>query len=72
MDVKMSEGTLVRDHLICMIGLFNKMKILRAEIDGETQVNMVLETLPDSFNQFKLDYNMNKMVMSLPKLMREL
>ena len=33
---------------------------------------MVLETLSDSFKQFKLNYNINNMVMSLLELIREL
>ncbi|XP_038680941.1 uncharacterized protein LOC119981871 [Tripterygium wilfordii] len=33
---------------------------------------MVLETLSSSFSQFKLNFNMNKMEMSLPMLMKEL
>ncbi|RVW87043.1 hypothetical protein CK203_048362 [Vitis vinifera] len=36
MDAKMLEGTLVRDHMICMIRLFKEMEILGVEIDGET------------------------------------
>ena len=48
------------------------MKIIGAKINGETQVDMFLETLSDSFKQFKLNYNMNKMVMRLTELMREL
>uniref|UniRef100_A0A1U7WIF5 Uncharacterized protein LOC104224468 n=1 Tax=Nicotiana sylvestris TaxID=4096 RepID=A0A1U7WIF5_NICSY len=31
-----------------------------------------LETLPDSFQQFRLNYNMNKMDLSLAKLLNEL
>ena len=58
--------------MIHMIRLFNEMKILEAEINGETQVDMVLEILPKIFRQSKLNYNMNKMVMSLIKLIREL
>ena len=72
MDAKMSEGTPVKGHMIHMIGLLYNMEILEAKIDGETQVDMVLETLLDNFKQFKLNYNMNKMVMNLPELMREL
>ena len=33
---------------------------------------MVLGTLPNSFKQFKINYNMNKMVMSLHELIRGL
>ena len=45
MDTKMLERTPIRDRIICMIGIFNKMEIHRAKIDGKTQVDMVLETL---------------------------
>ena len=70
--MRMSEGIFVRDHMILMIRLFKKIKILRVVIVGKTQVDMVLETLLDSFKQFKLNYSMNKMVMNLTELRREL
>lgn len=69
MSTKMVQGTLVIDHIIHMIGVFNKIEILIAEIDGETQIDMILETLPDFFKQFKLNYN--KLMMSLEKLLKE-
>ena len=47
-----------------MIELFNEMESVRAKIDEEIKVDMVLETLSDSFKQFKLNYSMSKMVMS--------
>ena len=46
---KMSEGTPVINNMICMIKLFNEMKILGVEIDEETQVDMVLKILLDFF-----------------------
>ena len=72
MNTKMSKGTLIKDDMIRMIGLFNKMKILKAKIDRETQVHLVLKTLLHTFKLFKINYSMNTMVMSLTKLMREL
>ena len=36
MNTKMSKGTSVRDHVICMIKFFNEIKILGTKIDGET------------------------------------
>ena len=56
--------------MVCMIGFFNEMEILEVEINVKTKVNMMLETLLDSFKQFKLDYSMN--MVNLLKLMREL
>ena len=70
MNTRMSEGTLVRDHIIKMIEHFNELGDLGADIDCETQNNMVLETLPPSFNHFKLNYSMNKLEWSLTELMQ--
>ena len=61
MNIRMSEGTLVRDHMIKMIGLFNALGDIGADIDWETQNNMVLKTLTNSFNYFKLNFSMNKL-----------
>ena len=36
MNTRMTEGTPAIDHMIHMIELFNKMKILKAKIDGKT------------------------------------
>ena len=49
------------DHL-------NTLEILRAEIDGESQVDMILESLPESYDQFKLDYVMNHKNYTLSEL----
>ena len=36
MNNKMSKGTPIKDHMICMIELFNEIKILGVKIDGKT------------------------------------
>ena len=61
MNIRMSEGTSVRDHMIKLIGLFNALGDIGADIDWETQNNMVLKTLTHSFNYFKLNFSMNKL-----------
>ena len=58
--------------MIKMIGLFNELGDLGADIDWGTQNNMVLETLTPSFNHFKLNYSMNKLEWSLTELMQQL
>lgn len=35
-NAKMLKGTLVKDYMIHMVGLFNEMEIVGVEIDGET------------------------------------
>ena len=72
MNTKMSEGTPVREHVLKMIGYLNVLEVLGAEIDGETQVDMILNSLPASFTQYKLNYNMNKLKLSLSELVSSL
>lgn len=72
MNTTMAEGTPVRDHVLKMISLLNELEILGAEIDGETQVDIILQSLPDSFKQFCLNYNMNKFKYTLAELLKEL
>ncbi|KAL6346158.1 hypothetical protein AAG906_027888 [Vitis piasezkii] len=69
---KMEEGTQVRTHVLKMMSLLNDMEVLGAEVDKATQIEMVLNTLPPSFQQFRLNYNMNKMDFTLSKLLNEL
>ena len=38
-----------------IMGHLNEMEIMEAEIDGDTKVDMILETLTDSFDNFKLN-----------------
>ncbi|XP_059629824.1 uncharacterized protein LOC132272744 [Cornus florida] len=72
MNARMPEGTPVGEHLLKMISYFNELEVLGANIDGETQVDIILQSLPESFNQFKLNYSMNSMAYSLSKLMNAL
>ena len=71
-NTKMVEGTLVREHCLRMISNLNTLKVLGADIDGEFQVDMTLQSLPESVKEFKLNYNMNKKVYTLSELMNEL
>ena len=71
-NTKMVEGSSVREHCLTMISNLNTLEVLGADIDGESQVDIMLQSLPESFKEFRLNYNMNKKIYSLPKLMNEL
>ena len=64
-NTKMDEGTLVREHCLRMISNLNTLNVLGTDIDGESQVDMILLSLPESFKEFKLNYNMNKKIYAL-------
>jgi hypothetical protein len=71
MNTRMAERTLAKEHILKIIATFKETKVLGATIDPESQMDMVLKTLPDSFSQFKLNYNMNKIEMTPVELMKE-
>ena len=71
-NTKMAEGTSVREHCLKTISNLNTLEVLGTDIDGESQVDTILQSLPESFKEFRLNYNMNKNVYTLSKLMNEL
>ena len=68
----MAEGTSMREHCLKMISNLNKLEVLDVDIDGESQVDMILQSLTELFKEFRLNYNMNKNIYSLSELMNEL
>ena len=71
-NTKMAKDSSVREHCLTMIFDLNTLEVLGADIDGESQVNMILQSLPESFKEFRLNYNINKRIYSLSELMNEL
>ncbi|KAL8134929.1 hypothetical protein AgCh_009805 [Apium graveolens] len=72
MNTQMAEGTPVRDHVLKMMSHLNEIEILGAELDRETQIDIILMSLSKIFEQFRLNYNMNKRQYSLAELLTEL
>ena len=68
----MAESTSMREHCLKMISNLNKLEVLGVDIDGESQVDMILQSLTELFKEFRLNYNMNKNIYSLSELMNEL
>ena len=68
----MTDGTSMREHCLRMISNLNTLEVLYVNIDGESKVDIILQSLPKSFIEFRLNYNMNKKIYSLSKLMNEL
>ena len=56
-NTKMAEGSSVREHYFTMISNLNTLEVLGANIDGESQVDMILQSLLESFKEFRLNYN---------------
>ena len=54
----MAKETPMRDHVLKMFDHLNTLEILSGEIDAESQIDIILESLPGSFNQFKFNCSM--------------
>ena len=55
-----------------MMGHISTTEVMGAKLDQEMQIDLILESLPNSFGQFKLNYNMNKLKLTPIELMHEL
>ena len=71
MNTCMTGGN-VRDHCLKMMGHINTAEVMGAKLDQEMKIDLILESLPNSFGQFKLNYNMNKLKLTPIELMHEL
>ncbi|KAH9656854.1 hypothetical protein KPL70_022837 [Citrus sinensis] len=55
-DTKMGEGTKVRDHVLKMMDYLNEVEIHGVQINDKSKINMVIESLPDTFKEFKKNF----------------
>ncbi|KAK8502801.1 hypothetical protein V6N12_073851 [Hibiscus sabdariffa] len=66
---KMSEGAQVGAHVIKMMGYIQMLEKLGFALNNELAIDVILQSLPDSFNQFVLNFNMNEINKTLPQLL---
>ena len=52
LNTKMAQETPIREHCLKMISYLNTLEVLSANIDRESQVDMILQSLPKSFKEF--------------------
>ena len=64
----MAEGSPVGPHVLMMIGNIERLERLRFPLGLELATNLILHSLPDSFSQFVMHYNMSDVAKTLPEL----
>src|SRR3954463_13443689 len=67
-NYKMEEGSSVSEHVLKMSGHANKLQSLGIVIPNALRIHHVLQSLPPSYKNFVLNYNMQCMDKSLPEL----
>ncbi|KAL0430709.1 UNVERIFIED_CONTAM: hypothetical protein Sradi_0696900 [Sesamum radiatum] len=69
---KMIEGSSVQEHGVKMLSLVDKLKDLKADLAKETYVDVILQSLPPSFDSFIVNYNINGLDKDLHELINML
>ena len=66
---KIAEGSPVGPHVLKMIGYIERLGNLGFVMDNDLYVDLVLSSLPPSFSNFIVNFNMNNMEKMLPELL---
>ncbi|KAK8670847.1 hypothetical protein V6N13_037461 [Hibiscus sabdariffa] len=66
---KMSEGSPARAHAIKMMGYIQTLEKLGFPLKDELATDVIMQSLPDRFKPFVLDFNMNEIDKTLPQLL---
>ncbi|KAL0295009.1 UNVERIFIED_CONTAM: hypothetical protein Sangu_3206500 [Sesamum angustifolium] len=70
---RMIEGSSVLEQGEMMLSLVEKLKDIQADFDKEeSYVDVILQSLPPSYDQFIINYNMNGLEKSLHELINML
>ncbi|KAK8980543.1 hypothetical protein V6N11_074154 [Hibiscus sabdariffa] len=66
---KMTEGTPEGAHVIKMMGYIQTLEKVGFSLKDELATDLILQSLPDSFKPFVLNFNMNEINKTLPQLL---
>ncbi|KAL0395119.1 UNVERIFIED_CONTAM: hypothetical protein Slati_4478100 [Sesamum latifolium] len=69
---KMTEGSSVQDHEVKMLSLVEKLDDLKAGLNNDTYIDVILQSLPPSYNPFIVNFNMNVLEKSINELINML
>ena len=65
-------GGRAKDHCLAMISHISRAEMMGSKLQKEMKIDLILQSLPKHFNQFKVNYNMHKMDLTLVQSMHEL
>ncbi|KAJ8478076.1 hypothetical protein OPV22_021803 [Ensete ventricosum] len=71
-QARMTEGTSVENHVLKMIEWIEKLTGLGIVLEDNLCVDLILQSLPDSFSHFIMNFNMSKFEVTLPELLNML
>ncbi|KAL0458359.1 UNVERIFIED_CONTAM: hypothetical protein Slati_0463100 [Sesamum latifolium] len=69
---KIIEGSSVHSHGVKMLSLMEKLEDLKAGLNNDTYIDVILQPLPPSYDPFIINYNMNGLEKSIYELINML
>ncbi|KAL0430704.1 UNVERIFIED_CONTAM: hypothetical protein Sradi_0696400 [Sesamum radiatum] len=72
LETKIIEGSSVQGHGVKMLSLMKKLENLKVGLDNDTYIDVILQSLPQSYNPFIINYNLNGLENSIRKLINML
>ncbi|KAL0427625.1 UNVERIFIED_CONTAM: hypothetical protein Slati_2937300 [Sesamum latifolium] len=69
---KMTEGSSVHSHGVKMLSIVEKFEYLKAGPNNDTYIDVILQSLPPSYDPFIINYNMNGLQKSIHELINML
>ncbi|KAK4397648.1 hypothetical protein Sango_1240300 [Sesamum angolense] len=69
---KMTEGSSVQEHGVKMLSLVEKLEDLKAGLENDTYIEVILQSLPLSYDPFIVNFNMNGLEKSINELINML
>ncbi|KAL0374153.1 UNVERIFIED_CONTAM: hypothetical protein Sradi_3331000 [Sesamum radiatum] len=69
---KMAEGSSVQSHGVKLLSLLEKLEDLKAGLNNDTYIDVILQSLPPSYDPFIVNYNMNGLEKSIHELINML
>ncbi|KAL0455210.1 UNVERIFIED_CONTAM: hypothetical protein Slati_0860200 [Sesamum latifolium] len=68
----MAEGSFVQSHGVKMLALMEKLEDLKARLNNDTYINVILQSLPPSYDPLIVNYIMNGLEKSIHELINML
>ncbi|KAL0394866.1 UNVERIFIED_CONTAM: hypothetical protein Slati_4452800 [Sesamum latifolium] len=68
----MVKGSSVQSHGVKMLSLVEKLEDLKAGLENDTYIDVILQSLPPSYDPFIVNYNMNRLEKSIHELINML
>ncbi|KAL0405528.1 UNVERIFIED_CONTAM: hypothetical protein Slati_3866700, partial [Sesamum latifolium] len=69
---KMAEGSSVQSYGVTMLSLVEKLEDLKVGLNNDTYIDVILQSLPPSYDPFIVNYNMNGLEKSIHDLINML